>query len=202
MEVQLNVIPGPSFIYGKSYWKALLRQELWTLISVKSALGEWRHWFEGVQQPFLILTNRNLGYDKSAKQLKSCKLCSALFFTRFHFIFTYRSASKSSEARWYRVLKTYRLSSHKNFVFSNVFWQPFYSVGHSVIHTSLDSWHPSIQCTSASVRNIFWQPSLTTDVNNFIKIFTSVPSPEHQQRFLLSCLRPCQSHTACELILL
>lgn len=69
------------------------------LLSIKSASEEQRHWLEGAQQPFLILTNhRNPGHDKSAKQLKPCKLRSALFFTRFHLTFTCRPSSKNSES--------------------------------------------------------------------------------------------------------
>ncbi len=40
------------------------------LLAVKMALEEWRHWLEGVDQPFVVWTDhRNLEYIRSAKRL-------------------------------------------------------------------------------------------------------------------------------------
>lgn len=40
------------------------------LLAMKAALEEWRHWLEGAQHPFTILTDhKNLEYLRSAKRL-------------------------------------------------------------------------------------------------------------------------------------
>lgn len=45
------------------------------------ALEEWRHWMEGVSQPFLVLTDhKNLEYLKTAKRLNPRQATWALFF--------------------------------------------------------------------------------------------------------------------------
>ncbi|KAI3368531.1 hypothetical protein L3Q82_025536, partial [Scortum barcoo] len=42
------------------------------LLAVKVVLEEWRHWLEGAEQPFIVLTDhKNLQYLKSAKRLNS-----------------------------------------------------------------------------------------------------------------------------------
>ncbi|KAK3528451.1 hypothetical protein QTP70_000140 [Hemibagrus guttatus] len=69
------------------------------LLSIKAALEEWRHWLEGAQHPFLVLTvHRNLEYLRNAKSLNSRHAQWALIFTRFHFSVTYRPSSKNSKA--------------------------------------------------------------------------------------------------------
>uniref|UniRef100_A0A3B1IBQ3 Gypsy retrotransposon integrase-like protein 1 n=1 Tax=Astyanax mexicanus TaxID=7994 RepID=A0A3B1IBQ3_ASTMX len=69
------------------------------LLSMKAAFEEWRHWLEGAQHPFLVLTDhRNLEYLKTAKRLNSRQARWALFFTRFDFTVTYRPGSKNTKA--------------------------------------------------------------------------------------------------------
>ncbi|XP_042273818.1 uncharacterized protein LOC121901165 [Thunnus maccoyii] len=47
----------------------------------KLALEEWRHWLEGVEQPFVVwMDHKNLEYIHSAKWLNSCQARCALFF--------------------------------------------------------------------------------------------------------------------------
>lgn len=42
------------------------------LLAVRLALGEWRHWLEGLAQPFLVWTDhKNLEYVHSARRLSS-----------------------------------------------------------------------------------------------------------------------------------
>ncbi len=42
------------------------------LLAIKLALEEWRHWLEGAQHPFSVITDhKNLEYLRSAKRLKS-----------------------------------------------------------------------------------------------------------------------------------
>ncbi|KAL0202690.1 hypothetical protein M9458_000708, partial [Cirrhinus mrigala] len=56
------------------------------LLAIKLALEEWRHWLEGAQHPFSVLTDhKNLEYLRSAKVLNHHQARWALFFTRFHF---------------------------------------------------------------------------------------------------------------------
>lgn len=68
------------------------------LLAVKLALEEWRHWLEGSQEPFLVLTDhRNLEYIKTAKRLNPRQARWALFFSRFDFSITFRPGSKNGK---------------------------------------------------------------------------------------------------------
>ncbi|KAL0173711.1 hypothetical protein M9458_029679 [Cirrhinus mrigala] len=69
------------------------------LLSMKTAIEEWRHWLEGAIHPFQVITDhKNLEYVKSAKRLNSRQARWSLFFSRFHFTVTYRPGSKNSKA--------------------------------------------------------------------------------------------------------
>ncbi|KAI4880514.1 hypothetical protein NFI96_007308 [Prochilodus magdalenae] len=51
------------------------------LLAIKLAFDEWRHWLEGAQYPFLVLTDhKNLEYLRSAKRLNSRQARWSLFF--------------------------------------------------------------------------------------------------------------------------
>lgn len=66
------------------------------LLAIKVALEEWRHWLEGVEQPFLVWTDhKNLQYLRTAKRLNSRQARWSLFFNRFHFTLSYRPGSKN-----------------------------------------------------------------------------------------------------------
>ncbi|KAL0150500.1 hypothetical protein M9458_054317 [Cirrhinus mrigala] len=69
------------------------------LLAMKAALEEWRHWLEGAQHPFTVLTDhKNLEYLRSAKRLNPRQARWAMFFTRFNFTVTYRPGSKNTKA--------------------------------------------------------------------------------------------------------
>ncbi|MGL5934475.1 MAG: RNase H-like domain-containing protein, partial [Cetobacterium sp.] len=69
------------------------------LLAIKSALEEWRHWLEGANHQFTVLTDhRNLEYLRSAKRLNHRQARWALFFTRFNFKLTYRPGSQNTKA--------------------------------------------------------------------------------------------------------
>lgn len=54
------------------------------LLAVKLALEEWRHWLEGAQEPFIVLTDhRKLEYIQRAKRLNPRQTRWAFFFYRF-----------------------------------------------------------------------------------------------------------------------
>ncbi|KAI2643054.1 Transposon Tf2-9 polyprotein [Labeo rohita] len=56
------------------------------LLAIKLALEEWRHWLEGAQHPFTVLTDhKNLEYLRTARVLNHRQARWALFFTRFQF---------------------------------------------------------------------------------------------------------------------
>ncbi|KAK2917253.1 hypothetical protein Q8A73_003999 [Channa argus] len=66
------------------------------LLAIKLALEEWRHWLEGVPQPFIIWTDhKNLAHLRTAKRLNSRQARWSLFFDRFNFSLTYRPGSKN-----------------------------------------------------------------------------------------------------------
>ena len=57
------------------------------LLAVKIALEEWRHWLEGAQHQFLVLTDhKNLEYIQQAKRLNPRQARWSLFFSRFQFM--------------------------------------------------------------------------------------------------------------------
>lgn len=57
------------------------------LVAVKLALGEWRDWLEGAEQPFVDWTDhKNLAYIQTAKRLNSRQAQWALIFSQFNFI--------------------------------------------------------------------------------------------------------------------
>ncbi|KAJ8004563.1 hypothetical protein DPEC_G00137580, partial [Dallia pectoralis] len=69
------------------------------LLAVKLALEEWRHWLEGAEHPFLVLTDhRNLEYLQGAKRLNSRQARWSLFFNRFRFTVSYIPGSKNGKA--------------------------------------------------------------------------------------------------------
>ncbi len=69
------------------------------LLAIKLALEEWRHWLEGAQHPFTIITDhKNLEYIQNAKRLNSRQARWALYFTRFNFTITYRPGNKNVKA--------------------------------------------------------------------------------------------------------
>ncbi|KAL0149627.1 hypothetical protein M9458_055154 [Cirrhinus mrigala] len=69
------------------------------LLAIKLALEEWRHWLEGAQHPFTVLTDhKNLEYLRSARVLNHRQARWALFFSRFQFQVTYRPGSQNTKA--------------------------------------------------------------------------------------------------------
>ncbi len=69
------------------------------LLAIKLALEEWRHWLEGANHPFVVITNhKNLQYLRDAKRLNPRQARWVLFFTRFHFTITYRPGNRNCKA--------------------------------------------------------------------------------------------------------
>ncbi|KAI2644477.1 Transposon Tf2-11 polyprotein [Labeo rohita] len=69
------------------------------LLAIKLALEEWRHWLEGSNHPFTIITDhKNLQYLREARRLNPRQARWALFFTRFNFKITHRPGSKNISA--------------------------------------------------------------------------------------------------------
>lgn len=68
------------------------------LLVVVAALQEWRHWLEGSEVPFLVLTDhKNLLYLQSAKRLNSRQARWALFLSCFNFALSYRPGSRNAK---------------------------------------------------------------------------------------------------------
>ncbi len=69
------------------------------LLAIKLTLEEWRHWLEGANNPFTVITDhKNLQYLREAKRLNPRQARWALFFTRFDFTITYRPGSRNCKA--------------------------------------------------------------------------------------------------------
>ncbi|KAK3509477.1 hypothetical protein QTP70_035120 [Hemibagrus guttatus] len=68
------------------------------LLAIKLALEEWRHWLEGANHPFEVITDhKNLQYLRKAKRLNPRQARWALFVTRFNFCVTYRPGNKNTK---------------------------------------------------------------------------------------------------------
>lgn len=94
------------------------------LLAVKLALEEWRHWLEGSQQPFLVLTDhKNLEYPRKAKRINPWQACWALFFTRFHFTLSCWPGSNNGKADALSGLKSKVIQKDsKKAIFSPTHW--------------------------------------------------------------------------------
>ncbi|KAK3564218.1 hypothetical protein QTP86_011202 [Hemibagrus guttatus] len=69
------------------------------LLAIKLALEEWRHWLEGANHPFEVITDhKNLQHLREAKCLNPRQAQWALFFTQFNFCVTYRPGNKNTKA--------------------------------------------------------------------------------------------------------
>uniref|UniRef100_A0A8C2AU46 Gypsy retrotransposon integrase-like protein 1 n=1 Tax=Cyprinus carpio TaxID=7962 RepID=A0A8C2AU46_CYPCA len=69
------------------------------LLAIKLALEEWRHWLEGAQFPFTVVTDhKNLQYLQNAKRLNARQARWSLFFARFNFQITYQPGHKNTKA--------------------------------------------------------------------------------------------------------
>ncbi|KAL0151775.1 hypothetical protein M9458_052926, partial [Cirrhinus mrigala] len=188
------------------------------LLAIKLALEEWRHWLEGAQHPFTLLTDhKNLEYLRSAKVLNHRQARWALFFTRFHF-----QAPTPTET----ILPT-------SVIVAPVSWDimtkiseghaqdptPANCPGHltyvpldlctrvlSHVHSTPSSGHPGIEATLHLLNNRFWWPSIRPDTITFIKncsVCSTTKVPRQLPAGLLQPLpvpkRPC-SHIAVDFI--
>ncbi|MGL4646576.1 MAG: RNase H-like domain-containing protein, partial [Cetobacterium sp.] len=69
------------------------------LLAIMLALDEWRHWLEGAEHPFTVVTDhKNLQYLWEARRLNARQARWALFFTRFQFHVTYRAGTLNGKA--------------------------------------------------------------------------------------------------------
>ncbi|KAL0148188.1 hypothetical protein M9458_056509 [Cirrhinus mrigala] len=69
------------------------------LLAIKLALEEWRHWLEGANFQFQVITDhKNLQYLRNAKRLCPHQARWSLFFSRFQFSITYRPGPKNIRA--------------------------------------------------------------------------------------------------------
>ncbi len=69
------------------------------LLAITLALEEWRHWLEGANHPFTVITDhKNLKYLRQAKRLNPRQARWALFFTRFDFTIKYQPGNRNCKA--------------------------------------------------------------------------------------------------------
>lgn len=69
------------------------------LLAIKLALEEWRHWLEGANHPFTVITDhKNLEYLCDAKRLNPRQAHWALYFTQFNFHITYHPENQNCKA--------------------------------------------------------------------------------------------------------
>jgi len=69
------------------------------LLAIKLALEEWRHWLEGANHRFEVITDhRNLEYLRDTKRMNPRQAQWALFLTRFDFTVSYRPGENNCRA--------------------------------------------------------------------------------------------------------
>ena len=62
------------------------------------ALEDWRHWLEGAQNYFVVLTDqKNLEYICRAKRLNSCRVRWTLLFNCVNFVLSYWPGSQNTK---------------------------------------------------------------------------------------------------------
>ncbi|KAL0152827.1 hypothetical protein M9458_051867, partial [Cirrhinus mrigala] len=149
------------------------------LLAIKLALEEWRHWLEGAQHPFTVLTDhKNLEYLRSARVLNHRQ-------ARFQFQVTYRSYSTlpgnhlthfgcCSPVAWDIMTEISEALTqdpapancpdHLTYVPPNLRPRVL-----SLTHSSPSSGHPGIEATLDLLSNRFWWPSIRHDTIAFIK---------------------------------
>ncbi|KAL0203651.1 hypothetical protein M9458_001669, partial [Cirrhinus mrigala] len=147
------------------------------LLAIKLALEEWRHWLEGAQHPFIILTDhKNLEYLRTAKVLNHRQARWALFFTRFHFTINYRPGTQNLKAD---ALSRIHEPDHTplppetilpaSVLVAPVTWDVMTEITEAQARDPPPSGHPGIEATIDLLHNRFWWPSLRSDTVTFVK---------------------------------
>jgi RNase H-like domain found in reverse transcriptase len=69
------------------------------MLAIIDALKDWRHFLEGLPEPFKIITDHdNLEYWRSAQDLSRQHTCWALYLSRFQFHLTHRPGKSNTQA--------------------------------------------------------------------------------------------------------
>ena len=165
------------------------------LLAVKLALEEWRHWLEGAEHPFQVLTDhKNLEYIQQAKRLNLRQARWSLFFNRFQFILTYRPGSKNLKPD---ALSRVHASSNRedhitsilpsSKIVAPVRWELENTVRHAQTqeadpggpktvrsrvlqwgHSSRLTCHPGSARTLEFLQRRFWWPNIKEDIKAFV----------------------------------
>ncbi len=159
------------------------------LLAIKLALEEWRHWLEGAQHPFTVITDhKNLEYLRSAKRLKPRQARWALFFTRFQFSLSRVHAPDEPSTPepilppavlvspiWWALDEQIRIASltepaplggpeGKTYVPTSLRTSLLGS-----LHASPGSGHPGSQRTLSLLQARYWWPSMAQDVSQYVR---------------------------------
>lgn len=95
------------------------------LLAIKLVLEEWRHWLEGAQHPFEVVTDhKKLQYLREAKRLNPQQARWARFFTRFRFTVTYHPLG----------IRTSKQMLYHSFT-NQIHYQILYPGTHSLTHS-------------------------------------------------------------------
>ncbi len=167
------------------------------LLAIKLTLEEWRHWLEGAQEPFIVLTD-----DKNLEYLREAKRLNPLFFTRFHFSISYRPGSRNLKADALSRLHAPEEDNREpepifpeDMFLSPIQWAPESILTPSVstseppgcppglqyvprrqrtpiihsAHSSLGTSHPGANGTLSLLKDRFWWPNMAQDVRRFVQ---------------------------------
>src|SRR6202453_3228918 len=68
------------------------------MLSIMWCLEDWRHYLEGAEEHFEILSDhKNLQYFLTSKKLNRWQACWCLFLSRFDFLMTYQKGTRSTK---------------------------------------------------------------------------------------------------------
>ncbi|KAL0182333.1 hypothetical protein M9458_021708, partial [Cirrhinus mrigala] len=147
------------------------------LLAIKLALQEWRHWLEGAQHPFIILTDhKNLEYLCSAKVAKADALSRV--HEPDHTVPPSETILPASvivaPVTWDIITEITEgqaqdpppadCPNHLTYVPLNLRTRVL-----SEVHSAPSSGHPGIEATIQLLHNRFWWPSLRSDTITFVK---------------------------------
>ncbi|KAL0163550.1 hypothetical protein M9458_039303 [Cirrhinus mrigala] len=161
------------------------------LLAIKLALEDAKH-------PFTVLTDhKNLEYLCSAKLLNQRQARWALFFTRFHFVVTYRPGSQNTKVDALSHIHEPDLPASSSetilptsMIVAPVTWDIMTEISEAQVQDPTPADCPDNLATLHLLSNRFWWPTQRTDTVEFIKRCTVCNITKVPHRLPAGLLQP------------
>ncbi|KAI5629102.1 hypothetical protein C0J50_10525, partial [Silurus asotus] len=164
------------------------------LLAIKLALEEWRHWLEGAEHPFTVVTDhKNLQYLREAQRLNPRQARWALFFTRFRFHITYRAGALNGKN--VRARGTQRPGAD----YSSRTYPGDYRLGHrprntkcipALVHEGPGTGHPGEKRTVRLIQARYWWPGMAGEVTRYVQACPSCATAKVPRHLPVGKLMP------------